>query len=128
MANDKAAEGKSANDKAAEGKAAKLVAKTVFHDGSKAKVGGQDLDYQVGEEYQGDDKDAQALRKKGLLCTPDELQASKSALNQRDKKIHELEDKVEDLNKKLSQAEDGAQKLAVENKDLKEALAKAKKS
>lgn len=91
---------------------AKYVAKRKFDDGSKS-VDGKSSDYTIGEAYAGEAKNVKALVAQGLLCTPAELADSKQAMDAKDQDIQKLQEKVESLqaalderDKKIAELED----------------------
>lgn len=93
-----------------------LVAKRNFDDGSKKGPAGKSVDYKPGEQYLGSEKEAKALVSKGLLCDENEFkmkdvvidakQAEIDALNvvleDRNKVIVSLEEKIAELTKQLA--------------------------
>lgn len=86
-----------------------LVAKVRFDDGTKKGGDGKSVDYNVGEKYLGNGEEMKAAKKNGFICTPDELQASQVVLDEKDKKIRDLERQldaakleVNELRKQLS--------------------------
>ncbi len=102
----------------------KLVAKVRFDDGSKKAHNGKATDYNVGEEYLGDAKQAMILRKKGLLCSSAELNASAEVIDEKDKTIKALEAKLVESAEALQAAE---KTIASLNEDLAGLKAEPKK-
>lgn len=108
-----------------------LVAKVRFDDGSKVGGDGKSKDYEVGEEYQGEDKAAAKAKTAGFVCKESELIASKEVLDEKDKEIRALKAEAAALKVKAEGKDSAAleklvEELQVENAELKEKLAKKK--
>lgn len=88
-----------------------LVAKSPFDDGTKKGENGKSMDYTVGENYQGTPAEAKIMIDKGLLASPEEFEASKEVLDEKDKKIRLLEAKLEESRMALEAAEKHASDL-----------------
>lgn len=83
----------------------KMVAKVRFDDGSKKGPGGKSLDYNIGEEYQGDASMQKKAMKEGLICNEGDLQVTKETVDAKDLVIEKLEGKIAELNKVISELE-----------------------
>lgn len=94
-----------------------FVAKQAFDDGTKKGPSGKAVAYSIGEAYQGDGKSAASLKKKGLICTPAELEASKEQLDEKDKVIRKLESQIEDLKKVNAELQNVVAKLEADLED-----------
>ncbi len=70
----------------------KLVARVRFDDGSKKGPSGKATDYEIGEEYKGEN--TAQLKKDGMICSESELVASKEVIDEKDRAIRALEDKL----------------------------------
>lgn len=105
---------------------AKLVAKVRFDDGSKRGEDNKSKDYEIGEAYQGSNADA--LKKQGLLCSEAELSASKEALDDKDKTIRALEDKLMEANRLNQKLQKEIAELKAEQKPAKKKGGKADES
>lgn len=97
---------------------AKLVAKVRFDDGSKKGLDGKPTDYDIGEEYKGACAALAKAKSDGLICSESDLAASKEVLDEKDKTIRALEDKLMAANKEIAQLQ----------KDLKEKSGRKPKS
>jgi vacuolar-type H+-ATPase subunit I/STV1 len=83
----------------------KLFAKVRFDDGTKKGVNGKPVDYDIGEEYAGNQTMANKAKKAGLICNKGELE-KKAVQNLDDKKrIEELERMLKDREEALKVAE-----------------------
>lgn len=83
-----------------------LVAASRFDDGTKVGENGKSSDYNVGEAYQGDAKQAAALKKQGLLSTEAELKnVPKAALDAKDVIIKKLEEQLIAARETIAQLE-----------------------
>lgn len=101
----------------------KYVAKCSFDDGSKQGPSGKGCDYKVGEPYVGSDDQIKKCVKAGLICSESELVASKEVVDEKEKQIRVIQNKLEEANKALAASE----KLNFELQSELDELKKAKK-